>query len=245
MCKMFMPFDSVKQVIRNKFVKCLLGLLYLKYWQLHWVKIIIYIFFFQVIIELDKEDLEDEKLAATYDGNNVNSSSEKLPNQEASQDPHNLSADVVSEHVSSNAETEKTNEPKKRENIDLNETDIISWTNFRQTTESLDAQNTDRDNCQSADSVIAENADSTKPENTDSSDGNITDFSNKQNTDVIKETVSEVVTDAGDAGSNHGDAGSNHGDKSTMEDKSGIKENAENSENETEEAVPLLPGKNS
>ena len=167
---------------------------------------------------MDKEDIDDENLAATYVRKNVDNSSEKHYNDETGEDMCTES----SGHVSPN-ETETAVEPTKRDDVNLNGTET-SISKNDQISEFTTDQKPEVNNCQI--SFRSENTESVRIDN--------------ENADSIEGTIREVVTD--DSGCNLGDAASNHGSEIPVEVKSQVIDQAGILENKAEEVVSSLPG---
>ena len=186
---------------------------------------------FQVIVELDKEDIDDEKLAATYVGNNVNDSSGKHYEYETNEDMCMVSVQTTRVLVSP-VEAESAAEPTKRNDVNLNETET-AISKKDKITESTADHNDEGNNCQIA----------SRPENTESIRVKHSESvrADNENADSIEGTISEVVTD--DSGRNLGDAASNHGGEIPVEVKSQVIDQAGILENNAEEVVSSLPGK--
>ena len=161
-----------------------------------------------------------------------------------------------------NTKTQKYSEPKKSETFDLSESDTSC--SKEQGSKPNDDQNTGTNYCKNTDKAcivntglpIVEDTEHVQVESMCSGDAKVNEWNNNLKTEVIEKDNGSVVVSCNknnhsndgcnqdDAESNHGDAESNHGDKTPVEHKSEVDVNAENAENETKEAVPLLPGKN-
>ena len=134
---------------------------------------------FQVIVKLDKEDVDDEKLAGTYVGNNVDETGEDICMESSG-------------HVSPN-EAEMAVDPAKTDDPNLNGTETAISKEY-QISEFTADQKPEVNNCHT--SLLAEHTESVRAENAESI------RADSQKSDSIKGTISEVVTD--DSGSNPG-----------------------------------------
>ena len=179
---------------------------------------------FQVIVGLDKEDVDDEKLAATYVGNNLDDASEKHYKYDTNEDRCMVSVQATSGHVSP-VEAESAAEPTQINDVNLNETET-AISKKDKITESTADQKPEVNNCQT--SFRAENTDSSRVEHSECV------RADNENADSIEGTISEVVTD---------DSASNHGSEIPVEVKSQVIDQAGILENNAEEVTSLLPGK--